>query len=860
MIPVRLKLRNFMCYRDNVPPLDFTGIHLACISGDNGNGKSAIIDAMTWALWGEARAKSVDELIHTTQSEMEVEFDFTVAGQLYRIIRKRSRPKKSTGAGQSSLELQISSGSGFRAMTGNTILQTQRLITQTLHMDYDTFINSAYLRQGHADEFTRQDPAKRKEVLGSILGLSLYDALEEKAKALSKKHEADGAQLESSLEEINGELATKSTCETELEQAQAALSRIEATTLQKESQRNSLRQKKESLELKKAQLEELEGRIQAANRDLQRREEQFGQHLSRIKDYEEIMNRREAIESGYDRYEETKKAYEELDRKLRQTAALEKQKGQLEARIEKARNELTTEHTVTRREIGNLEAKAAKLPELKAQLGRTQAQIEKLAENETALRAKEQVVQEAQRQVSRLEAEKARLEREIGEAKEKLDLIGTHLASHTEAKCPLCEQELTREGLQLIESKYTKEKQDKTEQFNTTLASLAKKRSEHEAAQKDKRQHEAALNQEKTKLQSQSGIVARNISEIEEEGKRLAGLQKDLGDIEQRLASRDFASAEQAVLAEIETELHKLRYDAVKHEESRQQLTQLEPYERDKRKLDEAARLIEQEKEGLDKAREEVESKREGLKLDTQRQETIAIELAALPQVSLELGEVEVEYRELVGQRAEAQETLGSVRARLKRLEELEIKKQEKEAQLARLSHEGSVYRELARAFGKTGIQALIIDTALPEIESEANKLLSRMTDNRMHVKFETQKPTKKGTVQETLDIAIADELGTRNYEMYSGGEAFRINFAIRIALSRLLARRAGAPLPTLIIDEGFGTQDSTGMEKVKEAIISIQDDFEKILVITHMDELKDAFPTRIDVTKTPDGSMITVN
>ena len=100
MIPVRLKLRNFMCYRDNVPPLDFTGIHLACISGDNGNGKSAIIDAMTWALWGKARAKSADDLIHTTQSEMEVEFDFTVAGQLYRIIRKRSRPKKRTAAGQ----------------------------------------------------------------------------------------------------------------------------------------------------------------------------------------------------------------------------------------------------------------------------------------------------------------------------------------------------------------------------------------------------------------------------------------------------------------------------------------------------------------------------------------------------------------------------------------------------------------------------------------------------------------------------------------------------------------------------------------------------------------------------------------
>jgi len=83
---------------------------------------------------------------------------------------------------------------------------------------------------------------------------------------------------------------------------------------------------------------------------------------------------------------------------------------------------------------------------------------------------------------------------------------------------------------------------------------------------------------------------------------------------------------------------------------------------------------------------------------------------------------------------------------------------------------------------------------------------------------------------------------------------------AIRIALSRLLARRAGAPLPTLIIDEGFGTQDAVGIEKLKEAITAIQDDFEKILVITHIEELRDAFPARIDVVKTEDGSKISMN
>jgi exonuclease SbcC len=199
------------------------------------------------------------------------------------------------------------------------------------------------------------------------------------------------------------------------------------------------------------------------------------------------------------------------------------------------------------------------------------------------------------------------------------------------------------------------------------------------------------------------------------------------------------------------------------------------------------------------------------------------------------------------------------VKGKLQRCSELEIRRKEKEKLLTQASKEEKIYRDLAQAFGKKGIQALLIERALPEIEVEANKLLGRMTDNRMHAEIETQRQTKKGDVIETLDINISDELGTRDYEMFSGGEAFRINFAIRIALSKLLARRAGAPLPTLIIDEGFGTQDSVGIEKLKEAINSIQDDFDKILVITHIEELRDAFPTRINVVKTAQGSTLEV-
>ena len=85
------------------------------------------------------------------------------------------------------------------------------------------------------------------------------------------------------------------------------------------------------------------------------------------------------------------------------------------------------------------------------------------------------------------------------------------------------------------------------------------------------------------------------------------------------------------------------------------------------------------------------------------------------------------------------------------------------------------------------------------------------------------------------------------------------MNFAIRLALSEVLAQRAGARLRTLVIDEGFGSQDAEGRQRLVEAINLVRPDFAKILVITHIEELKDAFPNRLEVEKTEHGSTVRV-
>lgn len=710
MIPIRITLRNFMCYVE--AELSFEGLHVACLCGDNGNGKSALLDAITWALWGKARAKSDDELIYLGRTEMGVEFEFAVmqeGRERYRVLRKRSKPKL-RGAGKTLLELQQATDQGYRSISGNSVRETQREIEKILRMNYDTFINSAFLLQGRADEFTKKEPYRRKEILADILGLSRYDELEDRSKNYAKQKDRAKRDLEIAIDNINAELANKADYQTQLREVGEAIAEVEKGRSEWEKKVNALTNQKGELDWRKKQQEETEGRIKQAGEAVSSFEYQVRDHHQRVEKYEKVI-------AGYE--EELAKVRVHLDAVAKQESVLVGRRGE----YEKTSNLI---HHVT--------------------------------------------------------SANASLKEEMKHLREKLDML-----SQEEATCPLCGTELAVEGKRRIIASYEDEGRQKKELFRTN--------------EDEKRRLEAGLN-----------ALKREIGELE-------GMTR-----EGRAQWERGADTLEKEHAEAESSLPK-------------------------------------EKEALARAEENLRRWRSTLDTDTQRRDSINADLAILPELEDSLSSAQQTHNELTRREAQGRQKLGEIQANLERFSSLELSRGEKKAERDNVSREEKIYEELAAAFGKKGIQALIIDTALPEIEEEANRLLARMTDNRMSVKIETQRAykTKKEESVETLDINISDELGMRRYEMYSGGEAFRIDFALRIALSKLLARRAGAPLPTLIIDEGFGSQDSSGRERLVEAINSIQDDFEKILVITHIEDLKDAFDERIEVTKTAEGSLLEV-
>lgn len=849
MIPLKIQLRNFMCYRE-LDSLDFSGIHLACLAGDNGHGKSALLDAMTWALWGKARAKRDDELIHLGQTEMEVEFEFALGENRYRVIRKRD----SHGRGQSSLELQVRDGDLFRPLTEPTMRETQARINRILRMDYETFINSAFLLQGRADEFTVKPPGERKRILGDILGLSLYDQYEERAKQRAKTREIEGEQIMAQIREMERELERKPAYEEELKQAQADVENLNSALRGTEEELRKLREEWKELDLKRVQIEELAARLAQGERELTEIGEQITACQERLAEYEAVISERKFIEEGFTALTAARQLHEALNEKLAQLVKLNERKGRLEAAIAEAKHALSLEQRLCSEKVRELSALAQELESLEAGLTKVRAELEHLGQRESEREAKQQKMGELSNERTSLDTRNEQLKSEMDSLQEKSGLLQT-----AEADCPLCGQELSEEDRVRLVEKFSSEMAENDALYQANQAKIE----ELTARSRTLEQEIKAIGRElatKGAMQKREATLEKSLAEAKGAAEELVKQREKLAELDERLTHEKYAEAEHAELAELLGQIAELGYDPEAHQEVRRDLEVLSRFEEDKAKLKAALERVDEERANLERLRKNKARWQETLAADLAKKEELAQELTRLPDLATRL---EGKSREVDGLRtkeARARQVLGAARQKLDYCEYLAKEREKKLKERRQVAEEKAIYDELRLAFGKRGLQAMIIESAIPEIEDEANRLLARMTDGRMHVRFETQRETLKGDTVETLAIKISDELGTRSYELYSGGESFRVNFAIRIALSKLLARRAGARLQTLVIDEGFGTQDAQGRERLVEAINSIQEDFERILVITHIEELRDAFPVRIDVFKTPQGSQVAIN
>lgn len=151
-------------------------------------------------------------------------------------------------------------------------------------------------------------------------------------------------------------------------------------------------------------------------------------------------------------------------------------------------------------------------------------------------------------------------------------------------------------------------------------------------------------------------------------------------------------------------------------------------------------------------------------------------------------------------------------------------------------------YKLLRKAFSPIGIPAMILAGAVTELEDVTNEYLDKFSNGLLSLNIETQKESQKGEVSEKLLITVNAPDGTRSYESFSGGQKFRINLAIRIAMSKIIARRSGAnAVETFFIDEGFGSLDEAGILSTVSALEELSEEV-TVIAVSHIDSVKDGF------------------
>jgi len=832
---IGIRLQNFLAYHKPVE-LMLDTVDIACLSGPNGAGKSSLLDAVTWALWGKARTNDDDALIHSGQDEMTVTVHFDHDGIRYEVIRKHTRGGKAKSL---SFFRYINGLTSDPEALGSGLRATQNIIDQLLRLNYETFVNSAFLRQGEADLFTTAKPAERKQVLAKILDLKRWEDYEKVAKERAKDLDKELTRVKDTITRLAAELRQAPDLLIALEIAEADFDRTQLERDAAENAYHAARGAKAQAEQMVALRFDLTNRL---NRDQLRRtklEQTYHKQNDQIDQATRLIARQTEIEAGIVALGEAHAHKSTLDQARLQYIQVSGQLDTARARLE--------------RDIAAVDREAGKLQKQIETAQKTSSTADDLAQQLAKLSEVRRTRDQYHGQLTALQQDTATLAERNKTLYDQMEVLSkrrTMLMSPTEmAICPVCAQPLDTEHRDWLNEQYTREGTTFGNEFRANKDQL-------KAIGEETKTVEGVLITCETQLAREPDLFKRH-GQAQAQADQLQTWQDELDQriferdaVRNQLATDDYGHAERA-------QLDALGYDPAQHQAVAAQIAELSTYETDQRALTQALRDWPELEQAQTETIREATELQTTIAADEQQIDNLKTAIAAMADQLAQEQAAEITLKVARQTAQTAQEKQIGLQQTIRALEDVRRRLNEAQAQAATQKEDFDTLKTLAEAFGKNGVPALIIDAAIPEIEQEANKLLSKLTDGRLTVRLDTQKATKGGEMADTLNLQVSDESDTRDYALYSGGEGFRIDFAVRIALSMLLTRRANAKLQTLFIDEGFGSQDANGRERLIEAINAIRDRFELILVVTHIDELRDAFSTHVQVTKEADGSVV---
>lgn len=863
-MPVEIEVKNYRNYREE--RFSYDGIRFCTVNGENGAGKSSLfMDAMLDALFEEPREGDLTGWICNDPEARSgsIKFTFRLGEQLYRVTRTRAKSGKAT------LNLAEFVDGEWADRSRERYRDTQAEIENTIGMDSLTLKACALIMQDQYGLFLQADKEARMEILGSILGLSVYSLMESKATDKAADANRQLRKTGNALEELDRSLPDADKLRTGIKTATVEIKNLDAQVGEYTTLADNIRLK-------------LNTATQAAER--------ASKILSSINNTE---NKKKAAESNLVAQRTVIDGAE----------ALLSHQGEIEAHVKEYEALLEQEKGLLS-EKGRHDAKTTERKRISAEAQSTQAEIARLSTEAETLKAKkepyakavaeEPLLQEKRRERDALAAEIADMEAKAAEYIEACDAVSVAERQLSDLRTRMeawrKQQAQTIEGLKgkaaLLENSGCPMGSNATCSFLADAIEARNKIPGAEAALSEWEAEQSGLLSEAEKrlnsavslreglLYSPEDLKAKKAALVPLDGysqrydvlalhkERLKAAEERLADIDARIAEltekagqysqqleaidKDIASSAQAaekhatVMASIAAEkvwLDKEKLLPAAHERkaaaetrSLELASEIDGYEEE---LAAFRADLEQEQAaatGADALKADLATREAGIKVHTDRIKELNMEIGGLSR-QLE------EYEQTA-----------------KRMEQLrEAARQQGE--------QAAGYEELKRAFSQDGIPHNIIRTIIPVLEATATNILGQMSGGRMSVELVTEKTLKSNNKKEvtTLDIIINDVgTGPLPYMSRSGGERVKAALSVILALSEIKSTKAGVQLGFLYIDEP-PFLDGPGVQAYCDALEAIQSRYAdlKVMAITHDPSMKARFPQSVDVVKTPEGSKI---
>lgn len=766
MRPLELTVKNFLSYGNEPQTINFRHHSIVCFIGNNGHGKSALLEAITWVLWGQARrsqgvTKSDDMVMHIGSSEMFVSLDTQVKDQIFRI--KRTCEKKHNRI-YTGLELYSIINEEEKNLSLAHQKETQLLIEKIIGIDYETFINTVYLKQGQSNEFSKKTPKERKDILCSILKINEVEKIRQLL--------LDDIKIAMQERSFYINLEQRLIAHNKKKIQEECIKEYDLLVIKQQEIQSSFLLETNEFELAKNNLTEKENYVFYLEDEFKKKENLYISYYSQYK----------ILHNQYIRYKKCLLEVEKIGKKYSNKESVEYKKNQ--------------EILVTlNQELKNLEIE---YDEEKNKI---------LIDQEKELCIVDKKYKEIQ--IVFMTDKSIILQNKLYFCNELISKNQEELKS-----CFFCQTDFSLDYFNKKEQ-YLKKYEEEKKLLEDEIDNWQLKITEQLKILENKRIDIADLQEKKISAikkvyEKKCDCIKNQIINCKQEEQRYISELKHL----------EKKSIYESEILEMRNNNLIIKLKKI--------IITIMAIEKEKKSLFSIIDLNREEKKKIEK-------------IVSDKKQFYDIKIKNNTEIEKIIHEKKYYLGILEKQIAEEE----------KELFEIKDKKEKIESNL-------SLQSNLAHILSKDNLQGALIEEAIPVIEYEANIILDKLTQGKFKIYIESMRDLKSGHIKETLDIKIADSVGIRYYEFFSGGESFKIDLSLRIALVKVLAQKSGHSIKTFIIDEGFGSQDNQSLEIMIDTVYALQNEFDLIILISHLSDMKEQFPGQFFIQKTAQGSTIT--